>query len=626
MPEQNELREDCHTLVDELANEEDEKLSVSSDLESILTFYCKSRALNYAKDNGWLNVLQPMLAMKYSKADLYNCFYAFITKYIPRECHKNGKPFHLFRLLLQYHDPELCSFLDTKKITPDTYAQNWFSSLFAASCDLKVILSMWDVYLQHTDPFLVFFLALVIIVNAKDQILSMDKSATKQEIIDKMTTFPSALAADDVEDFCALAQYYSTRTPQSFRRDYQGPLFGTSLKDRSGRPQADLVANVSQMLCLPVSVSELLQANQEEPGDQVRYFVVDCRPAEQYNAGHLSTAFHLDANLMLHNPQEFSTAAQALLSAQRQAIAAGSVAGGDHLCFLGSGREEEDQYVHMVVAHFLQRNSQFVSLARGGYTALHEQPRDLILTDHVPRNCLVCNPQAAMSDGSDYNEDQFNPLAAEMDSIKDKFGKLSSVVISKGGMVKDKMINYIKNEQSGTDHISLSLRILRTHVSSEDRVGKRYRNTASVFSIGDEDEDDPGSIASSDDEKRDTVNIDTWLHKPDVRCAYHCQEVRETGFVYPSHLLVTNSHLYILREMASRPGMAWIQGRRALGSIVKITSKKKHPELITFKYGSASGDSQLKITNVDRFIIPKAAEATKCIKEQIMRVLDALES
>ena len=30
----------------------------------------------------------------------------------------------------------------------------------------------------------------------------------------------------------------------------------------------------------------------------VRYFVVDCRPAEQYNAGHLSTAFHLDANLV----------------------------------------------------------------------------------------------------------------------------------------------------------------------------------------------------------------------------------------------------------------------------------------------------------------------------------------
>ena len=42
-----------------------------------------------------------------------------------RECYKNGKPFHLFRLLLQYHDPELSSFLDTKKISPDAYALTW---------------------------------------------------------------------------------------------------------------------------------------------------------------------------------------------------------------------------------------------------------------------------------------------------------------------------------------------------------------------------------------------------------------------------------------------------------------------------------------------------------------------
>ena len=32
--------------------------------------------------------------------------------------------------------------------------------------------------------------------------------------------------------------------------------------------------------------------------DDIRYFVVDCRPAEQYNSGHLPTAFHLDANLV----------------------------------------------------------------------------------------------------------------------------------------------------------------------------------------------------------------------------------------------------------------------------------------------------------------------------------------
>ena len=32
--------------------------------------------------------------------------------------------------------------------------------------------------------------------------------------------------------------------------------------------------------------------------NDIRYFVVDCRPSEQYNSGHLPTAFHLDADLV----------------------------------------------------------------------------------------------------------------------------------------------------------------------------------------------------------------------------------------------------------------------------------------------------------------------------------------
>ena len=57
---------------------------------------------------------------------------------------------------------------------------------------------------------------------------------------------------------------------------------------------------------------------------------------------------------MLQAPSEFATAVQALFATQKQSIAAASIAGGEHLCFMGSGREEEDQYVHMVIANFLQ--------------------------------------------------------------------------------------------------------------------------------------------------------------------------------------------------------------------------------------------------------------------------------
>lgn len=57
---------------------------------------------------------------------------------------------------------------------------------------------------------------------------------------------------------------------------------------------------VAQALCLPVSVSELIDNTTlpEVPEGSTRFFLVDCRPADQYNAGHLATAFHLDCNLV----------------------------------------------------------------------------------------------------------------------------------------------------------------------------------------------------------------------------------------------------------------------------------------------------------------------------------------
>lgn len=71
--------------------------------------------------------------------------------------------------------------------------------------------------------------------------------------------------------------------------------------------------------------------------------------------------------------------------------------------------------------------------------------------------------------------------------------------------------------------------------------------------------------------------------------------------------------------------MAHIQARRALGSVVKITSKRKHPDFVTFKYGSVDGE-EIQVTDIDRFLLPQAAEATKIIKQQIIKVLDALDS
>jgi hypothetical protein len=45
--------------------------------------------------------------------------------------------------------------------------------LFVESCGPDVTLPLWDLYLLNEDPFLVFFLALVMVLNARDPVMEM---------------------------------------------------------------------------------------------------------------------------------------------------------------------------------------------------------------------------------------------------------------------------------------------------------------------------------------------------------------------------------------------------------------------------------------------------------------------
>lgn len=606
LPQQNLLRLDCQTLVDKLGNEDEDKVSIVSDLESLLTFYCKNAELEYETGNGWIEILLPLLSLKLPLEDTYNLFEAIRNSYIPRSCGKNGLSFHLFRLLLLYHDPELCSFLDTKRIGPDRYCVAWFQTLFAATCSLPVVLCMWDIYFQQGDPFLVFFLSLVMVVNGREQILEL-KNESEETIIDTLSNMPCALEADDVPDFCSLAKYYALKTPSSFRRDLEELLFGTG-------HSLDGIEYISQALCLPVNVQELVDniktSLEEELAESVRFFLIDCRPAEQYNAGHLPTAFHLDSNLMLQEPSAFTTAVQGLLSAQRQSLAARSAASGEHLCFLGSGRMEEDQYTHMVIASFLQKHTHSVSMLTGGYQAIHEYFGHEVsehLEDHKIHNCLVCVP----------HESDTSLSSAQSNSGSYLLGKISAAMKLKSAEVKGRLFEYIVNP-TGSNTID-------RHVSSSDKLDKRYRNIAPVFSIDDEqDPDMAGRLSPEKEESQDVVSLSVWLKKPEVIESFKCHEVKVNGHMFESNLLVTNSHIYVLRSIPGRRGFAQIKVRRPLSAIVKITSKKKHPEIITFKYGIPEGDS-LVVSDLDKFVIPNAAEATQLISQQILEHLKSKE-
>ena len=68
---------------------------------------------------------------------------SLLDRFVPNcEC---GAVFDLARLVLLYHDPELCSLLDSAKLAWREFSTTWLSSLLAADCRPEVTQQLWDI-------------------------------------------------------------------------------------------------------------------------------------------------------------------------------------------------------------------------------------------------------------------------------------------------------------------------------------------------------------------------------------------------------------------------------------------------------------------------------------------------
>lgn len=162
----------------------------------------------------------------------------------------------------------------------------------------------------------------------------------------------------------------------------------------------------------------------------------------------------------------------------------------------------------MVVASFLQKHTQYVSLLTGGYIAVHnyfgEHAADY-LQDHNSNICIVCAPNVTLKDTEGNSKST---------SSNDLFGKISAAMKSKSAEVKGKLFEYIVNPNNNV--------IQERHVSSTDKLGKRYRNVAPVFSI----DDDQDNIAS--------IQVKCLIIYPFVRNPFYSLGNHFTSFKIPS--------------------------------------------------------------------------------------------
>ncbi|KAE8997647.1 hypothetical protein PR001_g19529 [Phytophthora rubi] len=319
----------------------------------LLTYYCKCRSIRYKQ--GMNEVLAPFLLLTeqrdgceepvpLAEGVVFQCFYALIDRFMPhvfvdKEFRSLQSSFQLYKLLMLYHDPELCHYLDQHDMTPELYVTPWFMTLFARSLSPECVFYLWDFFLLEEDPYLLHFVAYALVAANKDRILQAEIAMLPQVL--SSLTFSSR---EELEQVCASALVISESTPRSFKRDLYSVCYGgftdamipfleqlyacSSLQvypEELVRNLLDRLATKAKQKCIapaaPVvqeertsgddSLNPLLSPSSDQPpqlyssgaddGEEstaLKFIVLDCRRAEEYHKSHLSLSHHIDPSIM----------------------------------------------------------------------------------------------------------------------------------------------------------------------------------------------------------------------------------------------------------------------------------------------------------------------------------------
>lgn len=164
------------------------------------------------------------------------------------------------------------------------------------------------------------------------------------------------------------------------------------------------------------------------------------------------------------------------------------------------------------------------------------------------------------------------------------------------------------------------------HVKSSERAhGKRYKNTQSVFSINDDSDlsDDEGfngnlvastsAVEKVGEHRNKEVKLLFQLkwsdicRRSDVFKHFEGHEVFQDKSYLKCYLLITSTDLYIYHAISNDdPGCIRLHVQHPLPTILRVTSKRRVPEFLTFKFGHELPSGESKITRVHCFLLEKS--------------------
>jgi len=363
---------------------------------------------------------------------------------------------------------------------------------------------------------------------------------------------------DDIPDFIELAINYRDLSPRSHLEMRIMPLF-------TARPTSDCHESI---LCAEITASEALLSIAGDPSC-LPFVLFDVRSPDAFNQCHLHSTMHL----------EESVDGDKLLAQLEHHIESLQMPPEEtHVCLIGESKN--DPTVISFVSQLLKKRRKYLSIINGGFEALQM---------HISSS-----------------ESQLDPYQWLIEEKQPEPPKPTSKFLSSFSKFTNQVSSNIKSSDFGA---KLKAGFEKTISEAETSLGlgkknlnRPYRKDPPMFSIDDESE------GSDDDEEQ--LNMEAFLHRKDIKGNWSA-----TGPNNKKFILALSSSQMIICAPCSDQKWAKIKARRPLSTITRITSKKKCPEIITFRYTDDTKDT---------FHLEEAGDATREIKRQVVAVLDAL--
>ncbi|CAG9325901.1 unnamed protein product [Blepharisma stoltei] len=381
-------------------------------IERLLTRYCKEHELGYIQ--GMNEVIGPFVYMMRDGIPIhkvYSCFENFVGVCLPYLfIDKSLRPvqglFLIFKLLLRYHEPVICNFLQSKCITPELFATSWFLTGFAGKIkNLEVLYKIWEESIIEADPLFFCFIGIAFLKKFKNFIMSAEDERLASSI---SRMFDSEII--DPGEIIDSARKMKKNMPNSMHSKlasyelYDLETINSTIQNLKKECTLSILSREAMQRCYPdvnfCGCTHRACSWCTASENDVLVMILDCRTEYEQKAGvYPNTALldpnaYKDHNILMQIPDMLE-----------------GIKGVYHICLLGSKCFRTSNFdlsgsydtnnqdaVQNMLENLLQilfaKDFPYVSVVEGGFERCHEIAlyNDLLITNHSHDYCLVCSP------------------------------------------------------------------------------------------------------------------------------------------------------------------------------------------------------------------------------------------